>query len=295
MKTLSVCTQRAGAGTWILVIFLVFSLSGCDTAVSEAARSSVPDSELLPRVAEVIDAQLPVVSGYVKEDLEEGEKGVDTSSWSGESVVEGTLGEENGHAYLVFTYDVDASASSGSDASVLDSARDVLTDEQYAELEDKVAENEKAMYAEGAEFAKSLAPSMRKAFWKDLQSLVVKSTVLFTAGIVYACIPHAVWWGKIAAASAVAVASGVVAATMLSIYRYYKYGGSKDEAFADWLASVTTEPKASYALAASIISVGSTLQRSPVLTGLIICVFALYGLVDDLVPLLRKYDFTLSL
>jgi hypothetical protein len=83
----------------------------------------------------------------------------------------------------------------------------------------------------------------------------------------------------------------VVAATVMSLIRYYKFGGEKGESFNEWLTSVTTEPKTSYALAASMIAVGSTLKRSPLITGIIICVFALYGIVDDVKPLLTKYNF----
>ena len=57
----------------------------------------------------------------------------------------------------------------------------------------------------------------------------------------------------------------------------------------EWLSSVTTEPKSAYLVASSMISIGSTLKRSPVLTGIIICVFGIYGIVDDVKPLLAKY------
>jgi hypothetical protein len=99
------------------------------------------------------------------------------------------------------------------------------------------------------------------------------------------------FWGKISAATAIAVATGVVASTVMSIWRYYQFGGSIDESFGEWLTSVTTEPELSYALAASVIAVGNTLKRGAVVTGIIICVFALYNVVDMVKPMLAKYNF----
>lgn len=273
--------------TWLLVGVLVASLSGCDTAVAEAVGGS-GDEEMLPEVAVMIDAQLPVIEEYVGEDLgDSAAKGLD--GVTGTQVVEGTLQEDNGMAYLRFSWEVDRSGASSDSDRVVESARDVLDDAQYAALQDGIERRKALLEEQGEAFAKDLAPSKRRAFNRDLQKLVVKSTVLFTCGVVYACIPHAVWWGKIAAAAAVAVAAGVVAATYMTLMRYYKYGGTKEEAFGEWLESVTTDPREDVALATSIISLGTTLKRSPVLTGIIICVFGLYNLTDDLKPLLRKY------
>ncbi len=116
--------------------------------------------------------------------------------------------------------------------------------------------------------------------------------MLFTAGVVYACIPKLVFWGKVSAATAIAVATGVVASSVMSIWRYYQFGGAADQAFGEWLTSVTTEPELSYALAASVMAVGNSLKRGPVVTGIIICVFALYNVVDMVKPMLSTYNFT---
>ena len=56
---------------------------------------------------------------------------------------------------------------------------------------------------------------------------------------------------------------------------------------------VTTEPELSYALAASMIATGETLKRGPVVTGIILCVFAIYNVIDMLKPMLKKYNFTI--
>ena len=144
----------------------------------------------------------------------------------------------------------------------------------------------------GEDIARGLAPSQRVEFWKDMQKLVTRTLVLFTAGVVYACIPTVVFWGKIAAASAIAVATGIVASTVMSIWRYYQFGGSLDDTFAEWIAEVSTEPETSYAMAASMMALGTTMKRGPVVTGLIICVFALYNVIDMVKPMLKKYNFS---
>ena len=270
----------------LVAILLAIPLSGCDSAVSEAVSSKVSDEELLPKVAAMIDAELPVIQDYVGDDLDATRA---LQSVTGEEVVRQTLREEKGRDYLEFTYGVGQSESEEDGQRLLQQSRHLLTQEAYQELEGRIAEQTKALREEGELIARDLAPSMQKAFYKDLQTVVVKSVVLLTAGAVYACIPHAVWWGKVAAAAAVAVAAGVVAASIMSLYRYYRFGGEKSQAFGEWLSSVTTEPKSAYLVASSMISIGSTLKRSPVLTGIIICVFGLYGIVDDVKPLVAKY------
>jgi len=129
-------------------------------------------------------------------------------------------------------------------------------------------------------------------FYKDLRRLVIRSVVLFTAGIVYACIPKVVFWGKISAACAISVSAGILASTVLSIYDYYKLDKSDDssKAFSDWLQEVTTTPSADYALAASIIAIGNTMKQGPVVTGIVVCVFSIYQIIDLVKPMLTHYN-----
>ncbi|NLA92030.1 MAG: hypothetical protein GX842_01135 [Spirochaetales bacterium] len=127
---------------------------------------------------------------------------------------------------------------------------------------------------------------------RDLQKLVTKTLVLMVAGIVYACIPNVIFWGKITAAAAISVAAGIVATSVMSIYRYYKYDSeSLSSSFQDWLVDVTTEPAASFAVATSMITVGKTMSSGPVVTGLIIIVFSIYQVMDLVKPMLKKYNF----
>lgn len=277
-------------GTWMLVLWLVIPLSGCDTAVSEAAGSRVTDEEMMPKVAQMVDAQLPTIREYAGDEFEEnGSKALD--GVTGEEVVQGTLTEEHGREYIAFAYQVDESETREDADKVVDSAKDLLSKEDFAQLEDQITEQKELMLREAAEQAKDIAPSLKPAFYKDLQKVMVKAIVLLVAGMVYARMPHSVWWGKIAAAAGVAVAAGVVAASMMSLYRYYRFGGTKEESFVEWMESITTEPKAAYMMAASMISVNATLKRSPVLTGIILGVFSLYGLTTDMKKLLDRYGY----
>ena len=77
----------------------------------------------------------------------------------------------------------------------------------------------------------------------------------------------------------------------MAIWRYYQFGGDSDEAFGEWLKGVTTEPELSYALTASVMAVGNTLKRGPVVTGILICVFAIYNVIDIVKPMLKQYNF----
>jgi hypothetical protein len=54
---------------------------------------------------------------------------------------------------------------------------------------------------------------------------------------------------------------------------------------------VTTDPSASYAVATSMITVGKTMSNGPVVTGLILVVFAIYQVMDMVKPMLKKYNF----
>ena len=166
----------------VLAVFLAIPLSGCDSAVSEAVQSRVSDEELLPRVAAMIDAELPVIRDYVGDELDS-ERSLE--SVTGAEVVEQTLQEQNGRAYIEFSYGVQASESEEDGEELLRQSRQLLSDEAYQELEGRIAEKRMALMAEGESVAKDLAPSMQKAFYKDLQTVVVKSVVLLTAGAVY--------------------------------------------------------------------------------------------------------------
>lgn len=276
------------AVNWVVLVALVIPLSGCSLGWEAQTKAKITDKELFPTVARVIDEQKDVVWEYLEEDLS---RALRATEQSGEEIVQNILTEQQGRQYLEFCYAVQDVNSPDQASEVVEFARGLISEEEMANLEVKLEENRALMLAEAENLARALAPSQRAPFWKDMQKLVTRSVVLFTAGVVYACIPTVVFWGKISAATAIAVAAGVVASTVMSIWRYYQFGGELDESFNEWLVSVTTEPEVSYALAASMIAVGTTLKRGFVTTGIIICVFALYNVIDMIKPMLKKYNF----
>lgn len=274
---------------WAVLVVLVIPLSGCTLGWESQTKAKITDKELLPTVARIIDEQKDVVWQYLDEDIS---RVLSPSEQEGADIVLNTLSEEQGRQYLEFCYVVNDVDSEDQAQRVVDFARSLISEEEMASLEQKLDENRSLMLAEAEIYSRALSPSQRAPFWKDMQKLLTRSIVLFTAGVVYACIPTIVFWGKISAATAVAIASGVVASTVMSIWRYYQFGGELDEAFNEWLISVTTEPEVSYALAASMIAVGTTLKRGFVVTGIVICVFALYNVIDMVRPMLKQYNFS---
>ncbi len=274
---------------WMVLVLLVIPLSGCSLGWESQAKAKITDKELFPTVARIIDEQKDVVWEYLEEDIS---RSLSSSDHTGSDIVQNTLTEEQGRQYLEFCYVVNDVGSEDQAQRVVEFARTLITEEEMASLEQKLDENRSLLLREAEHLARALAPSQRAPFWKDMQKLLTRSIVLFTAGVVYACIPTVVFWGKISAATAIAIASGVVASTVMSIWRYYQFGGELDTSFNEWLISVTTEPEISYALAASMISVGTTLKRGFVVTGIVICVFALYNVIDMVKPMLKKYNFS---
>ncbi|MDD3903885.1 MAG: hypothetical protein PHO09_09435 [Sphaerochaeta sp.] len=274
---------------WAVVLLLSIPLSGCSLGWESSYRDKITDKELYPTVARILDEQKEVVWEYLDEDVS---RYLIEEIPTGEEIVVSTLTEAQGREYLEFCYAVNDGSAENQVEQVVEFARNLISVEEMEHLESQLDETRSRMLGEAEVLAKGLSPSQRAPFWKDMQKLVTRSLVLFTAGVVYACIPTVVFWGKISAATAVAVATGVVASTVMSIWRYYQFGGNLDETFSEWLMEVTTEPELSYALAASMISVGKTLKRGVVVTGIIICVFALYNVIDMVKPMLLKYNFS---
>lgn len=273
----------------LVCLILIVSLTGCNLNWNRSQVPKVSDKELMPTMARVIDEQLEVVLPYLDEELSgEVSRALLATSMDGRAVVDSTLEEQAGRDYLEFGYAV---ATTEDAQMVVDYARNLLPADEFAVLEGKVSEARSLMFSKGEELSRALPPHQRQAFMKDLQKLVTRTIVLLVAGIVYACIPKVVFWGKITAAAAIAIAAGIVATTIMSIWRYYEFDMDKDVAFEDWLKSVTTEPETAYALAASIIAMGTTLKRGPIVTGIILGVFAIYNVIDLVKPMLKTYNF----
>ncbi len=276
--------KRAFSTVVSSLLILIF-LTSCQMEV--ASKKKVSEKELTTRMISMVDRELDHVLPYIEEELPETRGLEDVSA---KTIVMKTLGEEKGKQYLEFCYNID---TAGTPEEVIAAAEGLISDEDMAMLRAKVDEIETQTRSLYQEKAKTLTGQQQRAFYKDLRVLVVKATVLFTAGIVYACIPNVVWWGKITAACAVSVAAGIVAAAILSVVEYYKVdGATMGESFEGWIDSITKEPYTDWAIAAGMIATGKTMKRSPVLTGIIICAFGIYRVVDDIKPMMKKYNLT---
>lgn len=276
----------------LVCILVIVSLLGCDLQWSQQVNPAVPNERLLPEVALVIEEQLEIVKPFLDEEFAEYPLARSSEAWyelDSYEMASLALQEENGDSYLALCHQI---AYGNNSAQLLEVARPLLTPTQYSELVNEVLDAERAMRSEVLEGCRTLPPNQRAPFMRDLQKLVTKTVVLLVAGIVYACIPNVIFWGKVTAAAAIAVAAGIVATTIMSIYRFYKYDSeSLSTSFQEWLVDVTTDPAASYAVAASMTSIGGAMKNGPVVTGLIIAVFAIYQVIDLVTPMLKKYNF----
>ncbi len=277
----------------VVCMLLIVSLSGCSMGWEQRSNPGVDDGELFPALTRIIDEQWSVVAPFLEEELslDAARSAGGTSDVPDASrLVELILEEESGRDYMQFCYAV----AMGDDSSaVVEFARELLPQEEYDELRLRVEETERSMRGFMIEQSRALPPNQRAAFMRDLQKLVTKTVVLLVAGIVYACIPNVVFWGKVTAAAAIAVATGIVATTVLSIYRFYQYNSDElSVSFQEWIVDVTTDPAAAYAMASSMMAVGKTMVNGPVVTGLVIAVFSIYQVMDMLKPMLKKYNFS---
>jgi hypothetical protein len=282
--------KRSIVLTNVVSLWLIVSLLGCSLAWEPVVNPQLDEKEIVPIVAKVVEEQLAVVQPILDEHgvLSDTARNL-VGSESGTMIVEHMLQEELGSDYLRFCHAV----ASGADPSVLlGEAEGLMPQEAYTELSAKMSTTERTMLSFGEAQSRAIPPSQRPAFMRDLQKLVTKTLVLMIAGIVYACIPNIVFWGKITAAAAVSVAAGVAATTIMSIYRHYKYSDeSLSVSFQEWIVDVTTDPAAAYAIATSMMTVGKTMTNGPVVTGLILVVFSIYQVMDMVKPLLKKYNF----
>ncbi|MFA6934794.1 MAG: hypothetical protein WCR70_05955, partial [Sphaerochaetaceae bacterium] len=190
-------------------LVLLVSLAGCSGVWQQAYRTQLDDQELARQVGRIIDEHYDTISPY----LEEGAK----AQADGLAIACNALGEANGRSYLDYCYTV---SSDPSIETAVEASKALISEEQYSILKQRAQAAEKRLVA--CLDSKSVPDSQAEAFAKDLRRLVTRTVVLLTAGIVYACLPKTVLWGKITAAAAISVAAGIVASTVLSIYEYYK-------------------------------------------------------------------------
>jgi len=273
-----------------LLVLLCFV--ACNANFRPSFKQSITDSGLKSRVSRVIDAQLENVRDYLDEDLQ---AAIDGSArggiMTGSEIVDATMKETGGRDYLDFCYAVDVAQSGGDLDAVMETAKYILPADKYDELRSLAQDVEKEITLKGEEMARAIPLDQQAAFYKDLKTLVVRSIVLLTAGIVYACMPTVIFWGKISAACAISVGAGLVAITIMSLYEYYRFGTGEGMSFEDWFKDLIKIPQADFALTTAVTTVAEAMGCGPVVTGIIICVFAIYNIVDMVRSMLRTYNF----
>jgi hypothetical protein len=282
----------------LLCLFILVCLVACNMQFTPSFKESISDAEMKPAVARVIDAQLEYIKGSLDEDMKASiENGTSKSGqttgsqMTGSQIVELTMAEEGGKDYLDFCYAMDVSQKTMDTEAVMSTAQSVLTPSEYRRLNSQVNELEKSLTAKGLGYAKGLPLDQQEAFFKDLKILVTRAIVLLVAGIVYACVPKLVFWGKISAAAAIAVGAGLVALSVMSLYEYFKYGLEEDVTFEQWFKELIKIPQADFALTTTVTAMGEALGMGPVVTGIIMCVFGVYNVAGLVRNMLDTYNF----
>jgi len=269
---------------FMLVFMSLFLLFGC--SMEAAASSRTGSGDVRSRVARMIDEELDNILPLLEKDgITIDDEGRALSSYTGEEIVQRTI-DAGGEEYINFTYAV---SIANSKEEIMEAADSLLDSESKAEIEGIMEKEEALVEKYVEENSRYMTSTQKKAFFKDLRKMVVRSVVLLAAGIIYSCIPKAVVWGKVTAACAVAVAAGILANGVLTIVEYWDADPDEYPSFFAWMESMQEESYTAWATAAGMIATGNACKRSPVITGIIIVAFSLYKVLDDIKPMLEKY------
>lgn len=286
---------------WLIyftAVILLFAITGCEFNVGEGL-SSFSNITVKSAVSKCIDEEMNTILPYLDEETQ---ITIESGSLTGSEIVSKAMQESNGEDYVNFCYAVQQTVITQNTDYLLDSAKEILPNSQYIEIEQKITDIQHNLGdLTKSSYTKGLPGNQQEAFYKDLKSLVVKTSVLLVAGIVYALMPKEVVWGKVTAAAALAVGAGVVSGVVMDIYGHYKLGYalnpdiekiiSTDKSFETWLNQFKEEPEAYYALATSVISLSTTMELSPVVSGIILVVFAAYNVWSTIQTMKQTYNF----
>ena len=269
-----------------LSLFLIASILVVSCTIPQSGPGAISSSALISASGRAIDLYLDDIRQYVEPDLPvrsvlDGADGYDVATR--------TMEEENGREYLEFTLETSRFETAD---EVFEAAEKLVPASELEEVKDRVKEAEERLFRAVEDDVRVLTPSQQEEFYNDLTALVIKSAVLLTAAVVYSLVPTTILWGKVTAASAVAIAAGVLAATIMAIVEYYKADVDLDESFAEWLEAVAKEPVVYWGLASSVISISQSLNRGPVVTSVILGIFAIFGVSEDAKTMLEKYNFS---
>ena len=276
-----------------ITLVLLLTIVGCNVNFSPKASAVVTEDQLREIMPSIIDSQMDNIKDYLDDDVKQAiNTGSRGPSMSGREIVEHTLTEETGYDYLNFCYQLNSAQTTQKTDYLMDAASKLIDETSYDKLCSDIEKATEELESQASLISRSLPKNQQKAFYKDLKSLVVRSTVLLTAGVVYALIPAGVLWGKVSAAAAISVGAGLVAMTIMSLYERYKFGTEgKTQTFEQWLNDMIAEPKADYALAASALAIGQTFDKGPVVAGIVVCVFAVFKATDAIRSMLLTYNF----
>ena len=267
----------------LLVFMTVYLLLGC--TLEAQSNRIVSRTRVKSIVQEAVNSELDSVLPI----LDEKNPGFSRSltSRDSEEIVSRSIGEENGEEYLDFTYSV---LTSNNTRNVLSQAKGLIPEAEYEELLDSIEEEELNAKKIFEAKAKYLTREEQIEFYDDLQTLVVKSSVLLTAAVVYAFMPKVLLWGKVTAACGISVAAGIVAGGIMSFVGYYNLDAEIDETFADWMQTIFEDSYASWAIGAAMLATASSMTTSVVAQAIVLGSFALFGVFKEAGPLLKKYN-----
>ena len=264
-----------------IALLLIAATLFVSCSMPSTGPGSVDPRELVSTAGRLIDEHLDLVREAISSEIPEDE---DITELTGYDIASRALEEDMGEEYLDFCIKTDRFESVD---EVLEAAAPLAPSEELDKIRLDMERYEARLFRELESRARVLTPAQEEEFFDSLKSLVIKTAVLLTAAVVYAFVPDMMFWGKVSAAAAVAIAAGILSTTFISIVEYYKLDMEVGESFQSWLEDVTTEPSASWALAAAMINLGISLDRSPVLTSLILGVFAIFNIVDEVKTMLE--------
>lgn len=265
-------------GVALLLAALILAVS---CSMPATGPGDINPSALVSTAGRLIDENIVLVREALSDEIPEGE---DIENLTGYEIASRAIEAENGEEYLAFCIETNNYKSVD---DVLEAASTLAPKEELDKVRASLDEYESRLIQAFDSTSRALSPSQQEEFYQVLKELVIKTAVLLTAAIVYAFVPNMMFWGKVSAASAVAIAAGILATTILAIVECYKLDMDVGESFEQWLEDVVSIPSASWAIAAAMINLGTSLNRSPILIALILGVFAIFNVTDEVKTMLE--------
>lgn len=282
MRKKVLCTRVIG---WALIIAMLISSCSPSLVSDKSVRKSVLMSEsarLINEYYEEVRSVLIEEGEYTSEEI------ASYGTLTGEEITRKISESDDGEKYLNFLY---VSSYANDTDVVIEAAGEFLDEKQMEDLRARAEQIETHFEEAGERIARALNPKEKEQFYEDLRTLTVKSVVLLVAAIIYAIIPNVMFWGKVSAATAVSVAAGILASTIITVIEWSDEDLQHDEsAFKDWLDSVSSEPVAAWAIAQGVITTQTAAGTSPVIAALILGVFAIYQITDSTKKVLKNYN-----